>query len=102
MVFFILIQILVKHSVSKRFAVSDLAYVSNKKTLCLYGLSSFLPFTTIAVFVIFFISYFSFGITSIQYMYHDLSVTIYPTLAQYFIKNENQHNRRDRSGTVYT
>ena len=53
MVFFILIQILVEHSVSKHFAVSDLAYVSNKKMLGLYGLSSFLPFTTIAVFVIF-------------------------------------------------
>ena len=54
MVFFILIQILVEYSVSKHFAVSDLAYVSNKKMLGLYGLSSFLPFTTIAVFVIFY------------------------------------------------
>ena len=44
----------------------------------------------------FFIGYFSLGITSVQYKYHDLSVTLYLTLAQYFIKNENQHNIIDR------
>ena len=35
-------------------------------------------------------------------MYHNLSITIYITMAQYFIRNENQHDRGDRNATVYT
>ena len=45
---------------------------------------------------------FLFRIISVQYMYHNLSITIYLTMAQYFIRNENQHDRGDRRATVYT
>ena len=49
----------------------------------------------------FFVIYFLFRIKSVQCMCHNLSVTIYLKMAIYFIKNENQHDRGDRSATVY-